>query len=61
MGIYDLRFTIYECKGRLATCNYLYDFQAVSGFELAVGKFRRGYGFAIMLDYDASRQKILRD
>jgi hypothetical protein len=37
------------------------DFEAVAGLELALGKFGRGDGFAVMFDDDAAGEKVLRD
>ena len=42
-----------------ASCNDFDDFEAITGLELALGKFRRGDGFAVVFDDDAAGQEIL--
>ena len=37
------------------------DFETVTGLELALGKFGRSDGFAVVLDDDAARQEILSE
>jgi hypothetical protein len=37
------------------------DFEAVAGLELALGKFGRGNGFAVVFDDDAAGEEVLGD
>ena len=46
---------------RSTASNDFHDFEAIAGFELAMGKFRGRHGVAVVFHYDTARQKILRD
>jgi hypothetical protein len=41
--------------------NDLHDFEAIAGFKLAMRKFRRRHGIAIVFHDHAAREKVLRD
>ena len=44
-----------------AARNNLHDLQPIAGFKLAMGKFRRRHGVAVVFHHHAAREKILRD